>query len=109
MEPITITITTTLLIKALATISIALFVIKLLDWSRIINWFKEKRLNIHDNNTLALTITEHLENGNYEVIQCFSKPSTYEIIDAVRDIADNEIITPIIIYWEKVKQEIEKR
>ena len=38
-----------------------------------------------------------------------AKNAVDEIIDAVREIADNEIVTPIIIYWEKVKQEIEKR
>ena len=30
-----------------------------------------------------------------------------EIIDAVRAVADNEIVTPNIIYWKKVKQELE--
>jgi hypothetical protein len=38
-----------------------------------------------------------------------AKNAVDEIIDAIRDIADNEIVTPIIIYWEKVKQAIEKR
>ena len=38
-----------------------------------------------------------------------AKHAVDEIIDAVREIAGNEIVTPIIIYWEKVKQEIEKR
>lgn len=30
-----------------------------------------------------------------------------EIIEAVRAVADNDIVTPNIIYWEKVKQELE--
>lgn len=38
-----------------------------------------------------------------------AKNAVDEIIDAVREVADNEVITPIIIYWEKVKQTIEKR
>jgi hypothetical protein len=38
-----------------------------------------------------------------------AKNAVDEIIDAVKAVADNEIITPIVIYWEKVKQEIEKR
>ena len=29
-----------------------------------------------------------------------------EIIDFIRDNMDNEIITPMVIYWEKVKQRI---
>ncbi len=37
-----------------------------------------------------------------------AKNAVDEIIDAVKAVADNEIITPIVIYWEKVKQEIEK-
>jgi hypothetical protein len=31
-----------------------------------------------------------------------------EILEVSKDIADEEILTPIIIYWQKVKQEIEK-
>jgi hypothetical protein len=38
-----------------------------------------------------------------------AKNAVDEIIDVVRDTADNEIVIPIIIYWEKVKQAIEKR
>jgi len=38
-----------------------------------------------------------------------AKNAVDEIIDAIREVADNEVITPIIIYWEKVKQTIEKR
>jgi hypothetical protein len=38
-----------------------------------------------------------------------AKSAVNEIIDAVKAVADNEIVTPIVIYWEKVKQEIEKR
>ena len=38
-----------------------------------------------------------------------AKNAVDEIINVVREIADNEIVIPIIIYWEKVKQEIEKR
>ena len=30
-----------------------------------------------------------------------------EIIEAVRKVADNDVVTPQIIYWEKVKQELE--
>jgi hypothetical protein len=30
-----------------------------------------------------------------------------EIIEAIRDVADDDVITPIVIYWEKVKQELE--
>jgi cystathionine beta-lyase family protein involved in aluminum resistance len=30
-----------------------------------------------------------------------------EIIEVVRAVADNDIVTPNIIYWEKVKQELE--
>ena len=38
-----------------------------------------------------------------------AKNAVDEIINVVRKIADNEIVIPQIIYWEKVKQEIEKR
>ena len=38
-----------------------------------------------------------------------AKNAVDEIIDAIREVADSEVITPIIIYWEKVKQTIEKR
>lgn len=38
-----------------------------------------------------------------------AKNAVDEIINVVREITDNEIVIPIIIYWEKVKQEIEKR
>jgi hypothetical protein len=38
-----------------------------------------------------------------------AKNAVDEIIEAVKAVADNEIVTPIVIYWEKVKQEIEKR
>ena len=38
-----------------------------------------------------------------------AKNAVDEIINVVRDNTDNEIVIPIIIYWEKVKQEIEKR
>ena len=38
-----------------------------------------------------------------------AKNAVDEIIYVVRKIADNEIVIPQIIYWEKVKQEIEKR
>jgi len=38
-----------------------------------------------------------------------AKNAVDEIINVVREIADNEIVIPKIIYWEKVKQEIEKR
>jgi hypothetical protein len=38
-----------------------------------------------------------------------AKNAVDEIIDAIREVADNEVVTPIIIYWEKVKQTIEKR
>jgi hypothetical protein len=38
-----------------------------------------------------------------------AKNAVDEIIDVVRDTTDNEIVIPIIIYWEKVKQAIEKR
>jgi hypothetical protein len=30
-----------------------------------------------------------------------------EIIEAIRAVADDDVITPIVIYWEKVKQELE--
>jgi hypothetical protein len=30
-----------------------------------------------------------------------------EIIEATREVADNDIVTPHVIYWEKVKQELE--
>jgi hypothetical protein len=38
-----------------------------------------------------------------------AKNAVDEIINVVRDNTDNEIVIPIIIYWEKVKQAIEKR
>jgi hypothetical protein len=38
-----------------------------------------------------------------------AKNAVDEIIDAVKAVADNEVVTPIVIYWEKVKQAIEKR
>lgn len=38
-----------------------------------------------------------------------AKNAVDEIIDAVKTVADNEVVTPIVIYWEKVKQAIEKR
>jgi hypothetical protein len=31
------------------------------------------------------------------------------ILDEIKSFADNEIKTPIIIYWEKVKKELESR
>ena len=30
-----------------------------------------------------------------------------EIIEAIREVADDDVITPIVIYWEKVKKELE--
>jgi hypothetical protein len=35
-----------------------------------------------------------------------AKAACDEIIDFIRDNMDNEIITPMVIYWEKVKQRI---
>ena len=35
-----------------------------------------------------------------------AKAACDEIIDFIRDNMDNEIITPLVIYWEKVKQRI---
>jgi hypothetical protein len=29
------------------------------------------------------------------------------IMDEIKQVTDNEIITPLIIYWEKVKQKLE--
>ena len=31
-----------------------------------------------------------------------------EIIDFIRDNMDNDMITPLVIYWEKVKQELSR-
>ena len=31
-----------------------------------------------------------------------------EIIDFIRDNMDNDTITPLVIYWEKVKQELSR-
>lgn len=38
-----------------------------------------------------------------------AKNAVDEIIDVVKEVADKEVVTPTIIYWEKVKQAIEKR
>ena len=35
-----------------------------------------------------------------------AKAACDEIIDFIRDNMDNEMITPMVIYWEKVKQRI---
>lgn len=35
-----------------------------------------------------------------------AKAACDEIIDFIRDNMDHEIITPMVIYWEKVKQRI---
>ena len=35
-----------------------------------------------------------------------AKAACDEIIDFIRDNMDNELITPFVIYWEKVKQRI---
>jgi len=41
----------------------------------------------------------------WQTKQC-AKAACDEIIDFIRDNMDNEIITPMVIYWEKVKQRI---
>ena len=38
-----------------------------------------------------------------------AKNAVDEIIDVVKEVADKEVVTPTIIYWEKEKQAIEKR
>jgi hypothetical protein len=38
-----------------------------------------------------------------------AKNAIDEIIDVIKEVADKEVVTPTIIYWEKVKQAIEKR
>lgn len=43
----------------------------------------------------------------WQIKEC-AKAACDEIIDFIRDNMDNEMITPMVIYWEKVKQRIQE-
>jgi hypothetical protein len=45
---------------------------------------------------------------NYEPLRKCALIAVDEILEEIKNSADKEIVVPRIIYWEKIKQEIEK-
>ena len=43
----------------------------------------------------------------WQTKQC-AKAACDEIIDFIQDTMDNDVSTPLVIYWEKVKQRIQE-
>ena len=78
MDPITLTI----IALAISTV----VVIALLNWSKIVDWFRNRQgqITAKEKENIAFTIKEELENGNVEVIQGIFDKGSETVVDGVK-------------------------
>lgn len=78
MDPITL-----MAIGALVT---SVLVIVMLNWTKIVDWFRQRQGKITDleKKRLAVTIRESLESGNVEVIQGIFDTTSETLVEGVK-------------------------
>ncbi len=91
MDPIT----AALLIKGLIALIAISVIVAILTYEEITNWFVERsELKESDQNNLAFTLQEKLENGHYKTVQGIFNPRTNKILDG-RGIESKSIDTKL--------------
>jgi len=76
------------IIAAAATLTVV--VIALLNWDRIIDWFKNRRqLKQSDKDNIAITIKTLLENGKYKTVQGIFNKATNVLADGEAYVSDS--------------------
>jgi len=75
----------TLILLALAAVAVAVIVIAILNWEKIIDWFKGRQsLKQSDKDNIAFTIKDEMAKGKVPVVQGIFNTRTEKVEDAVK-------------------------
>jgi hypothetical protein len=69
-------------------VSLGIIALVLLEWSRIVDWFKGRQsLKQEDKNNIAFTLKQEMEKGKIPVVQGIFNTETEEVLDGVKYVA----------------------
>jgi hypothetical protein len=71
------------ILAALAALGVAAVVVKLLTWSRVVSWFRQRSaLKAADRNNIGVIVRQALKSGGYSVATGVFNPETEQVLDA---------------------------
>jgi hypothetical protein len=82
-DPFTLALLAKMVMTGIAALGIGIVVVKLLTWSGVVNWFRQRSaLKAADKNNIAVLVGDALDNGHYVEVTGVFNTRTNTLLDA---------------------------